>query len=406
MWERRTIHSVKNFVLFAQPIKTGGLIPEGYSEGHSRLFSARNVLRIARCHLPAASALGHRQWPHGITIQNDMTRRFSKPYMPAGGAPFSWAQWQALQDGFKASGWRSKERWQLAYLHSIRTLRDIARATLDGYAAISKPAAVSVQSVWIDGTPQVTGFLPDGRPLAGCELADLLFIVNQMSLSGVTVRRTGLLVQGKAAKRHNALPSNHSTKKERLLLEGLDRGRPLSVFRDIGLSSPIGKYTFGAGTGLKDCARYLMMAKSMYWDSGLRYSTILPLQIGWPKARMSSSIDPTMWFVEALQQLAINGGIGRIIQDKGPRLTCEWSRLVWDLLGDYNPIEMRGYGRQRRVNISPSVSFLAGYFSSFGVPPEGLPQLPEAFDRPPAISVVQVNIRSAGGGQDSFADDD
>ena len=286
------------------------------------------------------------------------------------------------------------ERWQLAYLHNRETLKEIAQATLHGFAAASRPAAVSVQSIWIDGTPQVTGFLPDGRSLAACELADLLFIVNQMNPSGVAVRRTGLLVQGKTAKRHNVLPSNHATKKERLLLEGLNRTRPLSVFKDIGLKSPIGTYTFGAGVGLSDCAQYLMMAKTMRWSCPLCYP-LTPLQFGWPKTRMSSSLHPTKSFVDAMQQIAATGGMGRLIQDKGPALTCEWSRLVWDLLGDYELVEMRGYGGQNRVNQSSTVSFLAQGAGFIESPPDKVLMAPKHLDRPPAISVVQVNIRSA-----------
>ncbi|MBK7617594.1 MAG: hypothetical protein IPJ08_25160 [Burkholderiales bacterium] len=294
-----------------------------------------------------------------------------------------------------ASGWRAQERWQLAYLHSHRTLEELARVVLNGFTAVSRPAAVSVQSVWIDGTPQVTGFLPDGRQLAQCELADLLFIVNQMDPRGVVVGRTGVLLQGKTAKRHNALPSNHSTKKERLLLEGLNRSKPLSVFRDIGLRSPIGTYTFGGGTGLNDCARYLMMAKTGRWHCPY-CAPLAPLQIGWPKTRATSSIDPTTSFVDAMKQLATTGGLGRTILDKGPSLKCEWSRLVWDLLGDYVPVEMQGYGGQNRVNVSPTLSFTTQVDLVFGSPPGQVSRAAESFDRPPAISVVQVNIRSSG----------
>jgi hypothetical protein len=325
-----------------------------------------------------------------------MSQRFARPHVIAGLAPFGWAYWRALHGGFKASGWRSQERWQLAYLHHANTLEDIARATLDGFAAASRPASVSVQSVWIDGTPQVTGFLPDGRSLAACELADLLFVVNQMNPSGVTVRRTGLLVQGKTAKRHNKLPSNHSTKKERLLLEGLNRTKQLSVFKDISLKSPIGTYTFGGNTGLKDCARYLMMAKTLQWDACPICHPLTPLQFGWPKTRMSSSLALTADFVEAMQRLATTGGMGRDIKDKGPTLTCEWSRLVWDLLGDYELVQMRGYGGQNRVNISPTLSFLDKGVGTSGAPPDEVQTAPQYFDRPPAISVIQVNIRSAG----------
>jgi hypothetical protein len=44
------------------------------------------------------------------------------------------------------SGWPSPERWQFAYLTSASIFKDIEQATLDGFAAVSRPAAVSVQS--------------------------------------------------------------------------------------------------------------------------------------------------------------------------------------------------------------------------------------------------------------------
>lgn len=200
-------------------------------------------------------------------------------------------------------------------------------------------------------------------------------------------------MQGKTAKRHNALPSNHSTKKERLLLEGLNRSMPLSVFRDFRLLSPVGTYTFGGGTGLRDSARYLMMAKTLEWACPI-CAPLAPLQIGWPKTRATSSIEPTTDFVEAMRQLATTGGMGRLIQDKRSSFACEWSRLVWDLLGDYEPIEMKGYGGQNRVNVSPRMAFSAQQGAVFRSPPRQVPEAPEYFDRPPAISVVQVNIRS------------
>ena len=333
-----------------------------------------------------------------MTSRTRMTRRFVRPSVPPGTSPFSWAYWRALHGDFKTSGWRSQERWQLAYLHSKLTLEEMAQEVLKGFAAASRPATVSVQSIWIDGTPQVTGFLPDGSALAQCELADLLFIVNQMDPSGAVLHRTGLLLQGKTAKRHNTLPSNHSTKKERLLLEGLNRSKPLSVFRDVNLRSPIGSYSFGGAMGLRDCARYLMMAKTVQWGCPL-CAPLAPLQIGWPKTRATSSLDPTTGFVDAMRQLATTGAVGRLIQDKGPSLTCEWSRLVWDLLGDYEPVEMQGYGGQARVNISPTMAFLGQHRLMFDSPPNQVPQAPEAFDRPPAISVLQVNIRAQIGDQ-------
>ena len=161
-----------------------------------------------------------------------MSKPFRWPSVPTGTAPFDWTIWRAVNAGHAGAGWPSKERWQLAYLHSTRTLDAMARVALAGFWAAGRPVAVSVQSIWIDGTPQVTGSLPDGSPLAQCELADLLLIVNQVNASGVTVRRTGLLVQGKTTKRHDKLPSNSSTKKERRLNRpGISRHLQASNFR-------------------------------------------------------------------------------------------------------------------------------------------------------------------------------
>lgn len=332
--------------------------------------------------------------PHGLLAS--MTKRFSHPHVQFGTGHFGWANWKALHGGFSASGWHSQERWQLAFLHSTRTLDALAQEVLFGFKKASKPATVSVQSIWIDGTPQVTGVLQNGCDLAQCELADLLFIVNQMDPAGAVVQRTGLLVQGKTAKRHNRLPSNPSTKKERLLLEVLDRSRPLSVFRDVNLKGLIGSYTFGSGIGLQDCARYLMMAKTVQWDCCPVCSLLAPLQMGWPKSRFTSFIDPTTSLVQAMRQSHITGGMGRSIQDKGTTLACEWSRLVWDLLGAYEPVEMRGYGGQNRVNVSRLLSFQARGNVLFDTnPPVDVQQAPEFFDHAPSISVIQVNIRSS-----------
>jgi hypothetical protein len=323
-----------------------------------------------------------------------MSTPFRRPRVPAGTAPFDWPMWRAINFRHTTSGWPSRERWQLAYLHSARTLDSMAKAALRGFSAASRPVALSVQSVWIDGTPQVTGSLPDGSALAQCELADLLLIVNQVDPGGMTVRRTGLLIQGKTTKRHSKLPSNASTKKERQLLECLRRSAPLHVYRDTGLASQIGSYIFGGGHGLQDCARYLMMAKSWAWGCPCRICQgRLPLQFGWPPARTSSSMAPTTDFVLGLQQLAVTGTLGRTIHDKGSPSFCEWSRLVWDLLGDYQPVVMSGYGGQNRVNVSRTMSFLSAA-SSWGSPstsvfPDGV-----ALPRQPSISVLQVNVWS------------
>jgi len=324
-----------------------------------------------------------------------MSKPFSRPKVPAGSCEFSWEYWNYLHHEFKTSGWRSEERWQLAALHSKISLDSLATLILRRFSAGGRPAKVSAESFWIDGTPQVQGYLPSGKKLAQCELADLLFIVNQMDMKGTVLNRTGVLLQGKTVKRHDRLPSNHSTKKERLLLEGFCRAQPLAVYRDVNLTGHIGDYTFGVGTGLKDCARYLMMPKKANWCPGC--TPYEPLQIGWPKSRASNSILPTTSFVVAMQDLAISGTLGRVIQDKNSASAsaCEWSRLVWDLLGSFKPGPMAGYGGQPRANISDVMSFMGSNYAGYAVePPEPLLGLPISLDEPPAISVIQVNIRS------------
>lgn len=340
-----------------------------------------------------------------------MSQRFRRPLLPSSG-PFTWAYWNALHQEFDKSDWVSLERWQLAFLHSPDILEEIARIIFESYAFAGTYVQVSTQSVWIDGTPQVVGSLPTGTKLARSELADLLLIVNEMTPTGRLVDRLGVLIQGKTGKRHNKLPSNHSTKKERLLLEGLDRSRPLEVFRDVSLtsSSKIGEYTFGTGVGLKDCATYLMMAKEKSWHCPL-CTKLGPLQSGWPKTRKCATLDPTSSFEDMLAKMAVRGSVGRRIFDKSSSMTCEWSRLVWDLLGDYQPVRMQGYGGQQRVNISPVVSFAMSGLMNFSdhwlnfnerarekglssqmPPPLDTPNFPEVMRNPPAISVLQIDV--------------
>ncbi len=310
-----------------------------------------------------------------------------------GPTPLSWEEWRKSHDGFKRSGSKQQERWQLTYLHSIKSLGYIARHVSRELTSAGKPAGVSIQSVWIDGTPQVKGFLPSGNPLAACELADLLFIVNHTDRAGTTLRRTGLLVQGKTGKRHNALPSNHSTKKERLLLEGLDRTRPLSVYRDTQTRSLLGDYIFGKGSGLADCARYLVMAKNKQWQDCPICNPLEPLQVGWPTNRASATLQDPMSFICAMLEMSMGSTLGRPIQDRANLLGCEWSRMVWDLLGSYDPVVMQGYGRQRRVYKSGIVSFLSMQSEEELPPPSSAIPFPEGLDTPPAISVIQLNVR-------------
>jgi len=176
---------------------------------------------------------------------------------------FGWSKWKILHDGFKKSTWTSLERWGLAYIHSKTALNELTQAVATNFSKAGKSVGVSISSIWIDGTPQIMGHDVSGAALKG-ELADLLLILNETSGTGISICRTGLLLQGKTSKRYNRLPSNPTTKSERRLLEHLDRNKSLDIYRNMKASpgSLIGKYTLrGGGHGLKDCARYLIIAK-------------------------------------------------------------------------------------------------------------------------------------------------
>lgn len=91
--------------------------------------------------------------------------------------------------------------------------------------------------------------------------------------------------------------------------------------------------------------------------------------------------------------MAVTCTLGRPIYDPGSPHFCEWSRLVWDLLGDYQPVVMDGYGRQNRVNVSQTLTFLSAT-SSWGAPLASDFSDEAVMRREPSISVVQVNVWS------------
>ena len=141
--------------------------------------------------------------------------------------------------------------------------------------------------------------------------------------------------------------------------------------------------------------------RSRYW---VTFAGIAPFLVGWA-AHGSNSLRNTLSLVQAIQRAGVDHSLGREILPKGS--ACEWSRLVWDLLGDYGPIIMAGYGGQRRVNVSPTIlSFVTTTeeieWRLLGQSPQ-LPPLPPRQDlptdpdarggKPLSISVVQVNIR-------------
>lgn len=315
---------------------------------------------------------------------------------------FGWEQWNKLHSDYKNRKLRSIERRGLSFLHSIYSLDGLAQSVAKVLGDSGKHCCVSVGSIWIDGTPQAKAQISSGE-IVRCELADLLFLIEEKNASGYIQRETALLVQGKATPKYNKLTSGSSTKKERKLLEGMDRSKPLELYKDTKSSSgaQIGSYTLGGITwGLRDCSRYLLMPKAAAWFcfDGL---TIAPFQVGWPKSKSSSYLKAPIGVVEAIQRMALVGDIGKVVINPS---CCEWSRLVNDLRGNYAGIYMSGYGGQPRWNTSRGVMCFASSSSSSSFStsrfkwssPPNTPFIKESVGNeefiPPSISIVKVSI--------------
>ncbi|MBT9097441.1 hypothetical protein KFZ76_06915 [Methylovulum psychrotolerans] len=289
-------------------------------------------------------------------------------------------------------------RWGLSYLHSRYSLNGLARAVAHKLGKSGKHCEVSVESIWIDGTPQAKAQTSSGA-IVNCELADLLFLLEEKDVSGMVQKETALLIQGKATPKYNKLTSGSSTKKERKLLESMDRSMPLVLFKDTKSSSKsqIGSYILGCiPLGLGDCSRYLLMPKSAAWFAPC-YLSIAPFQVGWPSSINSPYLKRPRSVVEAIQRMALFGDIGKEVIDPSK---CEWSRLVNDLRGNYAGIHMAGYGGQARINTSREVISFASrlhtsYQSSRNRPPNH-PPMTQRSDMEenivPSISIVKVSI--------------
>lgn len=309
---------------------------------------------------------------------------------------FGWSQWRIIHATFRSKRLHSLERLGLTYLHSKYALDGLARSVAERLANSGKHCWVSVDSVWIDGTPQAKATAISGVAIK-CELADLLFIVEERDISGATQKETALLIQGKVTPKYNKLTSGSSTKKERQLLERVDRSKPLELFRDTKGSngSKIGSYTLGLiPLGLSDCSRYLLMPKSFAWDCPTCLA-MAPFMIGWPKSNRTPFIKSPIGVVEAIQKMALSAKIGKQVTNPSK---CEWSRLVNDLRGKYSATQMSGYGGQPRLNSSRSIMcFSTSHYSTHraggGIPPNWIANMesPDEFI-PPSISIVRVII--------------
>ena len=76
--------------------------------------------------------------------------------------------WNRNYRKFLKSNWHSLERWGLAYLHSPHALDALACAIAQEFSHRRIKVVVSIESVWIDGTPQVKAETHSGK--VQCEL--------------------------------------------------------------------------------------------------------------------------------------------------------------------------------------------------------------------------------------------
>lgn len=323
--------------------------------------------------------------------------------------PFGWKQWSSLYRAFKISKRHSIERYGLSYLHSDCALDGLAHVIAKILKENGKRCEVSIESIWVDGTPQAEAKMPSGC-LIKCELADLLFILQETNQANSTISETGLLIQGKATPKYNKLTSGNSTKKERQLLEGMDRSQPITLYRGTSANknSVIGTYILnGVSTGLGDCSRYLLMPKSAAWIPPpllLHYYPAIyyyaPFQVGWPKDKTSPYLQSPQCITESFKQMALLKNIGKNIIYPS---NCEWSRMVNDLRGNYLNTQMAGYGGQPRINNSSKIAYFSSSihtsnYSTRKIPPNYPPntnaeQSNTEENSPPSISIIKVTIR-------------
>ncbi|HEI8901372.1 TPA: lysogenic conversion protein [Proteus mirabilis] len=274
--------------------------------------------------------------------------------------PLSWKNWERVYLNKKNNKRASLERYGLRNLHTVASLNFIVLKIREEFSKKlgKEKVSINARSIWIDGTPQAKFKTKDGDSL-NCELADLLFIIHEINIDNTTKNCRAVLLQGKCSEKQNLLPNGRSTEKERKLLESIDRNEFLTLYPGTRANGRvIGQYRLGGkAIGLFDCARYLMMPKSKKWNYKT-LSNVSPYVIGWPKSYSSKKLGTTTNYLESIiSGMIISKNIGKeikLINKNQVDKSCEWSRMVDDLLNYYNPISMKGYNGQRRINRSTS----------------------------------------------------
>lgn len=299
--------------------------------------------------------------------------------------PFSTVAWKRIHKIYSAGTSNSLERWVLRYAHRPNQLNYLAAAIGRYVASQGQSACVQIDSLWIDGTPQARSGRCNG-PHTSCELGDLLIVVDRFTKNGGVLSpldSRALIVQAKISASPLALPVGQSTKKERRLLEESCAAKGISLWRGVvGATAKIGAYALPpACQGLGNYATYLLVPKQSTW--AIPYPT--PFVCAWPPLPFANATNGLISYVQTLQKLSHTPVYGHLLSNPA---TCEWSRMVHDLLQGYKNVWMNGYGGQHRINQSRIHCSVANSAS---------PPLPSSPAAPSALTPSAALTLSAGG---------
>lgn len=319
--------------------------------------------------------------------------------------PLSWERWRKVYLNKKNKKRASLERWGLRNLHSVEALDHIVSEVKTTYLNNNPYIKVSANSVWVDGTPQAkftvskyenvknssTSYGNTNQvslkarkdEVLNCELADLLFIFNEFNSQNGFKKVRAVLLQGKCSEKNNLLPDGPSTEKERKLLESVNQEELLTLYPGTKASgNKIGTYKLGGyQPGLADCAKYLMMPKHEAWNYKYPEDTG-PYVIGWPENSSSKSLGVTKNYLDAvIDEMLKFQTMGREVKFKNGDIdrTCEWSKMIDDLLTSYHGVTMKGYDRQRR------------FYKSSGYIPSHIQNLGFMIDDVSLLSLLQID---------------
>jgi len=144
---------------------------------------------------------------------------------------FGWKKWEQQLNRISHLKHKPIERTGLRYLHRKSSLNEISLRVSKNLSKFrSGYFAVHTESIWIDGTPQAYATLHSSHTVQ-CELSDLLFIISERDLTGRILSERGVLLQGKTSGKYNKIQGGgKSTKKERNLLEKIDRAKEIGIF--------------------------------------------------------------------------------------------------------------------------------------------------------------------------------